>query len=379
MAPTGEALGRAEGLVIFVPYGLPGEKVEIEIVHQRRNFARAHLLRVIEPVAARVTPPCPHVGRCGGCQWQHIDYAAQVQFKTEIVREQLTRMGKFSQPPVQPCLPCPKPFGYRNNIQLVMSPRGRLGYRAAQSHYVVEIDRCPIADESMNEWLAKARPANPQRLHPNAAAHEVDLRIGVQTGERSFDTRQTIHERVGEWTFQVSPEAFFQVNTAMAEVLVQQVLAYAKLKPSDRVLDLYSGVGLFTAPLAAQAQQVVGIEASPIAVRDAQHNLASLANVRIIEADVALALGRSSVKQQAWDVVVLDPPRAGVERPALELMAALQAPRIVYVSCDPATLARDARYLCDHGYVLRAAQPLDMFPQTYHVETIAYFELSPSG
>ena len=377
MAATGEAIGHlADGLLVFVPGGLPGERVEIEIVHRRRNFARGTLIRVLQAAPTRVTPPCGYFGRCGGCDWQHIDYAAQLDFKTHQVREQLIRVGKLAEPvvraAVRPCLPSPRPDHYRNHIQMVTSPHGQLGFYAEGTHEVVEVDQCWIADEAINTMLAQHHAANTP----------LALRVGVNTGEHSvipepFGRRGAvdvppIHERIGAHDYLLSADSFFQVNSHVAALLADEVLRALNLTGSENVLDLYCGVGLFTVPISDRASRVVGIEANPAATRDATLNLRKHTNVEMYTADVRLALSNwTRITQTKWDAIVLDPPRAGVEHAALQAMAALRSPKLVYVSCDPATLARDIKLLAEHGYLLSTAQPLDMFPQTHHVETVA--------
>lgn len=359
IAPSGEALGRHEGMVIFVPFGLPGEQVEVEITEQKRNFARGQIVQVLQAAPARVHPSCQYFGVCGGCEWQHIDYAAQVQFKTKIVREQLTRLGKLSEPNVLPCIPSPNAYGYRNHARLARSVQGKPGYRAAGSHDVIEVDDCPILEEAVN---AQLRQIAGQEV--KLASTELDLST----------TSPTI--QVGAFTYQVSPDAFFQVNTQVASLLVAEVLRALALRRKERVLDLYCGVGLFTVPIAAQAKAVIGVEANPVATEDARRNAAAFPQAKIITDTVENALKRKEIRQQRWDAVVVDPPRAGVERKALAQIVTLHPPKLIYVSCDPATLARDAKVLCENGYSLLVAQPLDMFPQTHHVETVAVFVMS---
>lgn len=206
IAPTGEAVGRSEdGLVIFVPFALPGEEVEVEVVHRRRHFARARLTRVLRPSPDRVAPPCPHFTDCGGCDWQHAAYEAQLRLKTEIVREQLARIGSIPDAPVQPCLPSPAPYGYRNRIQLVPDPAGRLGYRARGSHQVVPIEACPIAAPAINAWLGAQLEASFKQL--------VDVRLldeGVQLAQPGANG----HCSVGGWVYTV-PGGRFSKSTPL--------------------------------------------------------------------------------------------------------------------------------------------------------------------
>lgn len=369
MAPTGECVARQNGLTLFVAMGIPGERVEVEIIHRRRSWVRARIVRVIAPSSTRIAPPCPCAGHCRGCDWQHIDYAAQLEYKAGIVREQLARMGGLASAPVQPCMPSPHAFGYRNRIQLVASPRGRLGYRARQSQAVVEIDSCPIADSAINALL-------PGDGH--AAGAQVELR--AHDAGAVCDASQPIHITVGRHTYRTGGRAFFLVNTAAAALLVDEVLRALDLRGDERVLDLYCGVGLFTAPIAQAAAVVAGVESSIEACEEARYNLRDcLADASIMAMDAGEALRTPALREKQWDAVVLDPPRAGVEYATLLDLIALESPKLVYVACDPGTLARDARLLCAKGYSLLNVQPLDMFPQTHHVETVAVFTLRPAG
>jgi 23S rRNA (uracil1939-C5)-methyltransferase len=246
---------------------------------------------------------------------------------------------------------------------LALSASGKAGYRAASSNQIIEIDECPILEEGLEQRLQHLPMSE---LEPNLSvkplsAAEWNLRW----------TQPTI--RLGDWEYIVSPSSFFQANTAVAALLVEQVLAALQLHGDEHILDLYSGVGLFTLPIASQAARVIGVESNPAAAQDAQRNLAHYPNVEIITAEVAQAL-QTGLLQQKWDAVILDPPRAGVDHAAMRQICALQTCRLVYVSCNPATLARDIKILCANGYVLEYAQPLDMFPQTHHVETAAFLE-----
>ncbi|MCL5997805.1 MAG: 23S rRNA (uracil(1939)-C(5))-methyltransferase RlmD [Chloroflexi bacterium] len=394
MAPTGEAIGRYEGMVVFVPFGLPDETVEVEVTHRRRNYAHARILRVLHPSPHRVAPPCPYFGACGGCEWQHIAYGTQLIFKTESVQGQLRRIGRLAEVIVLPCLPSPEMYGYRNHTQFVLSPTQRPGYYVSKSRTVLEVEDCPILAPALRKFItASDGDTRNVRFQITAtrfagvlgALRELHLRAGVNTGEQMIvlelqdgshvrlSDQSHIHERIGEFTYAVSPSSFFQVNTGVATLLVNEVMAALALGGSEHVLDLYCGVGLFTLPISSQAKAVTGVESNPTATADAALNLAAHTNTHFITADVAHALEQEIVSGQAWDAIVLDPPRAGVERDTLERICALHAARMVYVSCDPATLARDARLICDRGYRLARVQPLDMFPQTHHVETVAVF------
>lgn len=358
MAQTGEALARIDGVVLFVPLGLPGDRAEVLVTERKRNFARGQLLRLIEPSSQRVTPSCPYFTICGGCEWQHIPYAEQVRLKEANVRTHLTRIGKIVSPVVRPCLPSPQPYGYRNHARLQRSATGAIGYLAARSHEVVAIDQCPILEPALNAELRHLA------VIEQPAAGEIELRVAMPL-------------RIGDYTYQISPQAFFQANTPVAAQLVTEVLQALALQGHERVLELYCGVGLFTIPMAMVAASVVGIEANAIAIADAQKNAAAasvLARVEFITAPVEQAVNDPTLAQGTWDAIVVDPPRVGVVQPVLTALLNFAAPTIVYVSCDPATLARDAQLLGANGYRLQYAQPLDMFPQTHHVETVALFE-----
>lgn len=357
LAPTGEALARHDGLVVFVPYGLPGETVTVEIVQRQRTFARGRIVEVQERAADRIEPVCPHFGRCGGCAWQHMAYPAQVAAKTALVREQLARLGGLADPPLRPCLPSPQPYGYRNHARFARLPDGRPAYRAAASHDLVAVGECPILEAPLDAALQRAAQAG------LAAPGEWDIRLAPTV-------------TVGDFTYAVAAQSFFQVNTAVAAMLVEQVMAACAPTAAQAVLDLFCGVGLFTLPLAVAAGHVTGVESSASAARDARRNLAAgqarldERRARIITGRVDAALSRPDIRGRRWDAVVVDPPRAGLDIKTRTQLLGLAAPRLVYVSCDPATLARDLKALVAGGYRLASVQPLDMFPQTPHVETV---------
>ena len=400
IAHGGEAFGRHEGKVIFVPYAIPGEDVRVRVVKEKKTWARARLLDVITPSPDRIEPPCPYFGPdgCGGCQWQHIDYRRQLLLKQEIVADQLRRLGHIEAPPVKEVLAVGEPFHYRNHMQFTVAPDGRLGLLRAESHQVIPVDTCLLLHPLLAE-LYQALELGWEGLR------RVVLRAGVNTGERMViletDEEEApelevdmpvsvvlhrpkkppfplaglpfIHERVGDLTFRISSESFFQVNTAGAEALVQRVRDYLAPKGHETVLDLYSGVGLFGLSIASQVGLVIGIEADESAMEDAAFNVEEmgLENVALHEGPV------EEVLQVLWepaDMAVLDPPRSGAGEDVFVHLRRLRVRRIVYVSCDPATLARDAIYLQEQGYRLVDVQPVDMFPQTYHIETVSLWE-----
>ncbi len=385
MAPTGEAIGQHDGLVIFVPFGMPGDKIEAEITFRRKNYARARITQILHPSPQRVPPPCQHFGLCGGCEWQHIPYLLQLEYKTNAVKEQLSRVGKIKDALVRSCIASPVEYHYRNHMQFALSAGNRPAYHQPASSEVVEIEDCRIVDPAINALIAncgsRIAAMTPAPV-PGRAIRGVHIRVDPHTAETTtfleYDDGSissdvdAIQAEIAGYRYTISPASFFQVNTAAAELLLHEVLHALGLNGHERVLDLYCGVGLFTLPISNMAGRVVGVETGASAVRDAATNLQGHTNAQVIQSSVEQALW-GSVLHEHWDAIVVDPPRAGVNYDALISLLHLHAERIVYVSCDPATLARDARILCDRGYSLTYIQPLDMFPQTHHVEAIALF------
>jgi 23S rRNA (uracil1939-C5)-methyltransferase len=423
IAHGGEAIGRHGGKAVFVPYAIPGERVRVEIVEEKERWARGRLLELLSPSSDRVAPPCPYCGpdKCGGCQWQHIAYERQAELKAEIVADQLRRLGKIANPPVADTLVLAAPdlssassarpgalleYAYRNHVQFALTPDGgpspglrpRLGYRRPTSHDVIAVDRCLLLHERLDELHAALDVAWPELTG-------VSLRAGINTGQALIlfetageDTPELeldvpaacalltprgvkpligepwFEEEVAGWRYRISAESFFQVNTAGAEALVAVVSEYAQLRSADVLLDAYCGVGLFTLALADAAAEVIGIESSPSACEDFAWNAGALPNVSLHEGAVEEVLPALRSQSQAADVVIVDPPRAGAGPEVIRELTALGPRRVVYVSCDPATLARDAVHLAAAGYRLLDAQPVDLFPQTYHVETVTVWE-----
>jgi len=377
------APGGAGGKAIFVRGGITGEWVRAEIVEEHDHFARAQVTDVIESSPERIQPRCPHFGfssnSCGGCTWQHIDYAAQLRFKTEIVREQLRRIGKIADAPVREALPSPDVWAYRNYAQFSVTQDGQLGFQAARSNRVIPIKVCYIVQPPIAEFLSQQSVASASLDSVADAFRHVGIkRVDVRTSGSQLamalerdgrcaqsDTR--IEFRVKGVSFRVSAESFFQVNTSLVETLVNLVLNRLDLRGGETILDAYCGVGLFSRFVAPVAGRVIGIESSHSAVGDARENLAQFAHVDLHEGRVEQTLASLD---PPIDAAILDPPRAGCGQHVIEAVVDKQIKRLVYVSCDPATLARDARQLVNRGYRLMDVQPVDMFPHTFHIEAV---------
>ncbi len=398
MAHGGSAIGRHEGRTIFVPYAIPGERITARLTQDKGRFAYAEGVTLLAGSQARVIPHCPHFGpkRCGGCHWQHIEYPAQLAFKEQIVRDQLTRIGGIAEPPVLSIIPSPTAWQYRTHVTLHVTPEGQVGFVGTDDQRIVPIQECHIIRPELQDLLERL---NLETLDGNTLARlrlqvgsqsddllialstlddlppaiELDLPVSVSFLSQDDEPQALIgtgkvHYAVKGRVFQVTAGSFFQVNLPLAEQLVDLVLANLALQGEESVLDLYSGVGLFSAFLAERAALVTAIEGYPTAVADADANLRDLSNVTLIEGLVEDVLPELD---EPFDAAVLDPPRSGMETAALDALAALAPARIVYVSCDPATLARDIKRLIAKGYQLQSVQPLDMFPQTYHIECVA--------
>ena len=393
----GAALGRLpDGRAVFVPFALHGELVRIRPVEEKRGHMRAELVEVLEPAPCRAVPRCPHFTICGGCHYQHLDYPAQLTAKTGILAEQLRRIGGLSDVPIRPAVPSPLPWNYRNQVQFHLTPQGKLGFQRAGSEQVVPILECHLPENAINqvwpqidleplpglerislragsdgELLLVLESSDPQPLAFSVEELPVSAVHLGPGGALVLAGSESIWLDVLERSFRVSAASFFQVNTPQAEAMVRHVLQLVGPEPLNTVLDVYCGVGLFSAFLAPLARRLVGIELSPAACDDFAVNLDEYDHVELYEADAEGVL--SSVSFQP-DLILVDPPRAGLERSALDGLLAQKAPRLIYISCDPATLGRDARRLVAGGYHLVQVTPIDLFPQTYHIESISLWQ-----
>ncbi len=424
----GPGVARLNGVEVFVDGAAPGEVVRARLTRQTRTSAEADLVAVVDPSPVRVAPRCPHFGTCGGCLWQHVDYRVQAQAKEAIVAEKLQPLGGAFPLPLRPIIAMEEPWAFRNKMEFSFQPPDRLGlHRRGRWDEVVDVQTCLLPSARVVDIVTEVRAFTRQhglacydtRTHQGFLRHLV-VREGRATGElmvalvtapgpfvqsgtlaeglvrrhpqivsvlwainasrsdavevsecQVLHGRPFIYERLRGRTFKVGLRTFFQTNTSQAERMIDVVAAFANLAGGERVLDLYCGVGTFTLALAEQAADVIGIEAAPAAVEAARENAAlngvTNATFYVLDAghlDTGLPPGTRP------DVVVLDPPRAGAGGRVMQAIAGLAPRRVVYVSCNPTTLAPDLQTLQARGYAIEGIQPIDLFPHTYHVECV---------
>lgn len=380
MGRLGEALAEAEGKPIFVFGGIPGEEVEAEVIGERKHYVAAEVIEVLSPSPYRVKPPCSYFGVCTGCQWQHITYPQQLEMKRRQVVDALERVGGITGVEVSPTLPSPREFGYRNHARFTVGRReGVLGFVHREKRRFVEVQQCLIMDPWINSAMKQIKGHCSEtsqlaiRYGTQSGSYLIqptlrDTALGLTTGQKRYT------ETVKGLSFRVASPSFFQVNTLQAERMADLVRDALALTGRETVVDAYAGVGTFAALLAPYAGRVLAIEESSSAIEDAQVNLAPFNNVTIIKGKTEELLGQLGPR---IDAVVLDPPRVGCQREALDGLARLSPARVAYVSCDPESLARDLKVLCHGPFQVARVQPLDMFPQTYHVEAVALLTLKP--
>ncbi len=352
----GEGVARIEELVVFVPFVAVGEVVEAEITELRKRFARAKLIRVVSASPERVQPPCRYFGECGGCQYQHLTYHAQLRLKHKQIRDLFQRIGRFDPSVVAPVLPCPHPYGYRNRIMIrsqwdKFKHSLNIGFLRADNRLVVDLDECKIAEPALNDQIEYVRAHQPPK-----GGIKVVLRIPPK-----------------DW--EVPPDSFFQNNFFLLPALVQVVRERLRAVAPRHLLDIYCGVGFFSIELADLVESYVGVELDRPAIKAARRNAAarSRTNGEFIAGAAEELLPAVLSRFTAQPVtVLLDPPRKGIRQEMLPLLRRAQPAQIIYVSCHPASMARDLNVLCGEGvFHLAQVVPLDMFPNTQHVECVA--------
>ncbi len=409
MTFKGNGGGRLDGKVIFVPYTVTGDEILIRITENRKNYSIGKLEKILTPSPWRVPPTCPHFGLCGGCHWQHIDPSVHEVLKRNILEDLLQEMAGLKEIPLLSVVPSAQPYGYRVRIQLKVEGN-KIGFFEERSHLVIEIDQCPIAHPIINAILQHIR----KKPFPFSGVGEIEINVSPEEGKgilifhlnlsgqrKKFPLKELLQSipllkgiavvRRKRWTYlgdpilnisttlkrlgrervfhlRVSPGSFFQVNLGQNLELIQTVLDFGELKGSERVLDLYAGIGNFTLPLATEAEWVLGIEESKKAVADARFNAEGngIKNCQFLSGSVEEMLKGVG---EALDIVVLDPPRRGCKEFS-EQIARLNPKRIVYVACEPTTFSRDIRVFANGGYTLQKLCLIDMFPQTYHMEVV---------
>ncbi|MCL4078939.1 23S rRNA (uracil(1939)-C(5))-methyltransferase RlmD [Coriobacteriia bacterium Es71-Z0120] len=419
LAYGGDGVATApDGRTVFVPGTCPGDVVEAEVAEDHPTYLKARLLEVVEPSQDRVVPACPYFGACGGCQWQHVSYPAQIAWKRQAVEDAFARIGRV-RVTVEPTVPSPREIGYRNKVELLPGRAGSaltLGFARTGTSEVVPVKACPLLPEARSALPGAAAGALrfiagrtetpvlrvalrvasngetevdvwtppgpfPRALAAKALTDATRARTITRTIVRGPASARVVRkvevlsgpgfwtETLGSDRYVVSAPSFFQVNSGAAERLRALVADIVRQSAPAHVVDAYAGVGTFTLPLARVAS-TTAIESSSYALQDLRRNLErARLTADIVPGDAAHALAEAGDA----DLVIIDPPRAGLSPEAIDAVVRTRAPRVVYVSCDPATLARDAARLADAGYAVERAVPVDLFPQTYHVETVAVF------
>ena len=439
MSAEGLGVGRAEGLVVFVPLTAPGDLVQVKLVKVAKTHAYGRLEGLARPSPHRIEPDCPVFAQCGGCCYRHLRYEEELRIKEERVRDALARIGGFADPPVRPILGADSRDGYRNKALLPLAQRRdgglAMGFYARNSHRVVDCRRCALQPEPFHRAMAAFRqwaqafgdPIYDEATH-TGRMRRLYLRMGQRTGEvmacvvvnggglrhekelalalretvpglasvvisphrertnvalgKTFRTiwgRDWIEDELSGLRVRLSPQSFYQVNHAQTQRIYEKAAEYAALSGKETVLDLYCGAGAIGLSMAGWAKRVLGVEIVPEAVENARENAAinGVGNAEFFHGDAAQAAEELARRGQRPDVVVLDPPRKGCAPELVETVAAMAPGRVVYVSCDPATLARDLRRFAGLGYPLIEATPVDMFPATAHVETVALLRRQP--
>jgi 23S rRNA (uracil1939-C5)-methyltransferase len=413
LAHGGDGVGRVDGKVLFAPLTAPGDLASVEVLSDRRSFLRGRLVELSRPSPLRTDPRCSLFGECGGCHWQHISYEAQLSAKGQVVLESLRRIGRIAEiPEVLEVIPSPLRYGYRHRCRLQVRRRSGatvLGFARAGSHDVVDLEHCPVLAEGLNTLL----PLLSRRIREEAALFRRPFAVSLSLDFPGTRARLSLHhpdgslvlppEFAGAFSGEASAlgiditfpgprekglslgpsrrdlistgDSFTQVNLRQNRRLVEEVLELARPVEGERVLDLFCGIGNFSIPLAFAGTEVLGVDLNGPSIRCARANAERLGvRLRFRRADAPGTVVSLAASGERFDLAVVNPPRSG-SRDLVEELPSLRPPRIVMVSCDPATFARDASILTAGGYRLEVLRAIDLFPQTFHVETIALFSL----
>lgn len=363
----GAGVGRVDGLVVFVPFTAPGDLAEVEIIEKKKRFARGRLLSLPEPSSRRTEALCRYYGRCGGCCYQHIAYDAQLRIKYQQVVEAFVKIGGISEPPVRDVIPSPWPFAYRGKADLHAAKTGsgwHFGFMDTTGGRLLDIDRCEIMHETVNDRIRELRTGGLW----HGQGDDLKLWSGsdhpaLESVVRTVKGRELLVPRTG----------FFQANLYLTDTMVDETIRLVSGKKVDLIVDACCGSGLFSVYLAPYAHRLIGIEIHEKSVKYARLNAEryGVGNAEFICGDIEDVLCDMQSRGDPMDILLLDPPRAGLSQKSLAIVSASKAFEIIYISCNPATQARDIRQLTAGGYRLESVQPLDMFPQTEHVETVA--------
>jgi 23S rRNA (uracil1939-C5)-methyltransferase len=378
--PGGFGLAHAEGLTLFVPLAAPGDIVRIQVNRVRGKVGFATINEVVKPSPLRVEPPCPYFGRCGGCDFQQLTYEAQLNSKIEIIEDCLRRVGKIKTLPPISIVPSPQAWQYRSRAGWQINIENqRLGYFEGGSHKICDVELCAVLDPELQRVLEILR--GEMRAGTLQARGELevvagDAGISVAPPLGGFETAE-VRRVVGAEEYAFNARSFFQINHRLLAPLIEEALrdeANTSATHDGTAVDLYCGVGLFTIPLARRFARVIGVESNSDAVRFAHHNLehARLDNAQVVNSSVREWLWANEDLTGQMEFLLLDPPRTGAEPGAIGGIVRMKPKMISYVSCDPATLARDLQQLLSNGYVLETVKAFDLFPQTHHVETVTH-------
>ena len=374
LLPGGLGLAHAEGQSILVSLAAPGDRLRVKVNERKGKVAFASIVEIIRPSPARVEPPCPYFGRCGGCNFQQLSYEAQLHAKSEAIKDCLRRITRIEQPPEIAVMPSPEEWRYRARATWQFDPTNhRFGYYERGTHNVCDIAECAVLVPELETVLEELRnelpPQTPGRVRQiDATAGDDTVAVVPPIGRF---TSGVVKRRVGSETYEFSADSFFQTNYQLLSQLVDAAVDDVR---GTTAVDLYSGVGLFTLPLARRFSNVLAVELSRTASEYAKVNLrnAGLVNVSVINQKVKDWVRQAANRISNVDFVLLDPPRTGAEHKTIQGILNLNPQHISYVSCDPATLARDLKWLLDGGYRIDSILGFDMFPQTHHVETVVH-------